>query len=186
MKKLAIVGVFALAACSDANTNIVNNLVPNLTLASEQGAGFGPYTRGEYDARLELNQPGLTQYQEPVNRGRTYEDFRRKQAEKKAAATGNENIDRVQRIVAQAQNQPQSRIKVGAQDVNVATVVYEGQQYAVATSADGRWAGGRAIRAEDNIRRQLPQIVGCKSDGTTEAVFGSGTSAQLVFGVNCS
>lgn len=185
MKKLAILAVFAVAACDDGRTGKFNSIVPNLTLASEQGAGFSPYYRAEYDARLELGQPGLVPYQEPVRRGTSYDDFLRQQ-QAESAATGNPNIDRVQEITAQAKRRPQSRILVGSQPVNVTTVVYEGQQYAVATSGDGVWAGNRAVRAEDQIRRQLPQIVGCTSDGTTEAIFGPGTSAELVFGVDCS
>lgn len=184
MKRLAIVSVLALAACSESRTTGVNGWVPNLTLKSEQGAGFSPYSRGEWDARIALGQPGLVPYQEPISRRTTFEDFRREQAA--SQSRGSEGADRVGTLVELAKRQPQRTIFVGDREINVAKVTYNGEQFAVARSPDGGWGGRSALRAEDNIRVQLPQIIGCESDGTTEAVFGPGVSAELVFGLNCA
>ncbi len=74
MKKLLLVVPLALAACSSGQSAKLDGLVPNLYLATPQGAGFGPYSLAEHRARVADNQPGLTRHQEPWTRA----DARRK------------------------------------------------------------------------------------------------------------
>lgn len=74
MKKLLLVVPLALAACSNGNSGKLDALVPNLYIASPQGAGFGPYSLAEHGARVADGQPGLVRRQEPWTR----RDARRK------------------------------------------------------------------------------------------------------------
>ena len=70
MKKLLLVVPLALAACSsDLGTGA--SIVPNLYIATPQGAGLGPYSRAEYHARADDGQPGLIRRQEPWTRADT-------------------------------------------------------------------------------------------------------------------
>lgn len=65
MKKLLLVVPLAVAACSSDRAAKLDGLVPNLYIASPQGAGLGGYSLAEYHARVADGQPGLTRRQEP-------------------------------------------------------------------------------------------------------------------------
>ncbi|WP_299301560.1 hypothetical protein [uncultured Litoreibacter sp.] len=74
MKKLLLVVPLAVAACSSAQNSKLDALVPDLYIATPQGAGLAPYSLAEYNARVADGQPGLVRRQEPWTRA----DARRK------------------------------------------------------------------------------------------------------------
>ncbi|MEM9583804.1 MAG: hypothetical protein AAGA08_11870 [Pseudomonadota bacterium] len=65
MKKLLLVLPFALAACADGPLTKDASL---FYIPAEKGAGLGPYTLAEYEARLADGQGGLARIQEPWTR----------------------------------------------------------------------------------------------------------------------
>lgn len=61
MKKLLLILPVALMACTEEDAA---RLVPDLFIASPEGAGFGPYSKAEYDTRVDDNQTGTRPYSE--------------------------------------------------------------------------------------------------------------------------
>jgi hypothetical protein len=166
MKKLLIAVPFVLAACNS------NNLVPNVTLSSAQGAGFSPYYLGEYNARLANEEPGLINYQEPIGGGKqSYADAVGK------VKRGDSSDPRVAAIETAVYSGRSSvgvgQVQLGDELLNVERRAIEGDDFAVFSPVDGQW--GSAFRTSGALRDKLPAITGCAWGGES---VGFGQSSE--------